>query len=125
MRFPLLHTRSALLRLLLVAAVVVSHCCLMGQTAHAAGVHADGGPAHGVTQGVAGFECQRVPSAPMACEGAHAVAVARMAVPAPAIAALPVPTAPAGGSLRWSPALVPDPPDLGAPSRALLQTYLI
>lgn len=118
-------TRQVLLRLLLVAAVAVSHCCLLGQTAHAAGVHADAGSMHGAAAGVAGFECERSPGAHMDCEGAHALASARVALPAPgpAVAGVaPVPTAtPAHRSAPSRPVL----PERSPPSRAVLQTYLI
>jgi len=120
------HTHSLVVRLLLVVTVAVGHCCLLGQTAHAAGVHAGTGPVHGAEASPAGFECQRTPVAPMACDGAHAVATARAELPAPALASMPAAVTMGLGSLTPQPARAyRDPPDARPPSRATLQIFLI
>lgn len=118
--------RPVLLRLLLVAAVAVSHCCLMGQTAWAAGVHDGAMSAHGAPGPATAADWHRSPMAPMICDGAHAVVAARLALPAPAPASVPVAVTVALGSLTPQPSPVyRDPPDPLPPSRATLQIFLI
>lgn len=123
------HTRQVILRLLLVAAVAVSHCCLIGHAAWAADAHGGAIAAHLAPGHAVPATWQGVPAAPMVCGGAHGMTAARVAVPAPAPAATPVAAGP-----------VPDPwgsgperpvhadrarPDPSPPSRAGLQSYLI
>jgi len=121
------HTDSLVVRLLLVAAVIVSHCCLMGHSAWAADVHGGGSSAHTVPAHALPAEWQGTPVAPMVCDGAHAMATAGLALPAPVPAPMSAAavTVPLGSPTPQRPASVSDPPDAFPPSRALLQTYLI
>jgi len=122
-----LQIRPVLLRLLLVAAVAVSHCCLMGHAAWAADGRAGGASAHVAPGHLPVAARDGAPMAPMACDGAHAVATTRPAVPSPGPAAVPVAaTAVArGGATLWALPAYRNPPDPLPPSHAFLQTYLI
>jgi hypothetical protein len=121
------NARLVLLRLLLVAAVAVSHCCLLGHSAWAAGLHADGAATHGEMGPAAVTAWTQAPEMPMVCGGAHGVATARPAVPSPGVTALPVVAAPTavGGPASRPVAARAHSPDPLPPSRAVLQTYLI
>jgi len=121
------YPRTWLLRLLLVASIAVSHCCLLGHSVWAAGLHGDGPMAHGMAGQAASADWTPVPGSPMVCGGAHGVATARLAVPSPGPAVVPVAACAAalGGPARWTVPAYRDPPDPLPPSRARLQTYLI
>jgi hypothetical protein len=122
------HTDSLVVRLLLVAAIAVSHCCLMGHSAWAADVHGSGSSAHTAPAHALTAEWQGTPVAPMVCDGAHAMATARLALPVPtpgsALVAAHLALCAVGTGARPV-AAYRDPPDPIPPSRALLQTYLI
>jgi hypothetical protein len=133
MPFARPHVPPVLLRLLLVAAVAVGHCCLMGHTAWAGDAHGTGASAHPAVHpapDVAGHaHWAPLPDAPMVCDGAHAVTSARPALPAPTAFAVPVavsgvrgPAAPSHASPAWAERA---PPDAVHRSRATLQVYLI
>jgi len=123
------HSRLLVLRLLLVAAVAVSHCCLMGHAAWAADGHGGASLAHVAPGHAMSAQWQGTAMAPMVCDGAHAVASARLAVPVPTSAAAPVAAHLAPASLG---AGSPQParadrarPDPLPPSRATLQIFRI
>ena len=124
--FP--HPRMVLLRLLVVAAIAVGHCCLMGQNAWAADAHGGGSSAHGVP-GQAMPAHWGSPAAPMVCDGAHAVVAARLALPAPTPVAALMAARQALGAGVTGPArparAYRNPPDPHPPSRAVLQIFLI
>lgn len=120
-------SNALVVRLLLVAAVALSHCCLLGHSAWAAGMHGDGVGAHGAAATTADATWGLAPEAPMVCGGAHGVAAVRPAVPSPGAAALPVvaTTRPVGGPLPRSVPARAHPPDPRPPSRSRLQVFLI
>jgi len=121
-------TRLVFVRLLLVAAVAVGHCCLMGHTAWAADVHGGDLSAHMAPGQAPSVQWQPLPAAPMVCDGAHAVMIARPALPAPSSVAMPMMAASVLGSgTRTSRPVLAyrGPPDAPPPSRSTLQIFLI